>query len=302
MYFCNVHKLPILQVDQAARYAGCDESYEIYKGVWLLDKVNRQDREAFDEQVQDKPAAFDPMKGMKHLHAAGIRRMDHAVILDAGCGLGDLTLGLAQSDQIAESDVYAFDHSLESLQRAAAAGRPRNGNRIHFSTQDASELCFAESSLDLVVGSAFLHHVLDYGGFLSQIQTLLKPGGKAVFSEPFYDSFLWLCVLLKNAIDDLGVKLNSPELGMADFIINFISSMSRHVDDFAYLDTLTDKHFFREATVTVKAAEAGFSSVTFSTVEGPDFYRNWMEHFLDVYHVRHAGVRRLAIRHYSHFR
>ena len=92
MYFCNVHKLPILQVDQAARCAGCDESHEIYKGVWLLDKVNRPDRGAFDKQVQGKPATFDPSKAIKHLHAAGIRRMDQAAILDAGCGLGDLSL------------------------------------------------------------------------------------------------------------------------------------------------------------------------------------------------------------------
>lgn len=100
-------------------------------------------------------------------------------ILDYGCGHGMASVVLARQG----ARVTAFDLSLgyitEARRRAAD-----NGVIVDFLQADAEHLPFPDQSFDAVWGSAILHHLnLDAAG--RELHRLLRPGGVAVFCEPW---------------------------------------------------------------------------------------------------------------------
>jgi SAM-dependent methyltransferase len=99
--------------------------------------------------------------------------------LDYGCGHGMAAVAMAR----AGARVTAFDLSpgyvSEAKARAAA-----NGVAIECLTADGEELPFADASFDAVWGNAILHH-LDLAKAGRELRRVLKPGGVAVFCEPW---------------------------------------------------------------------------------------------------------------------
>jgi SAM-dependent methyltransferase len=79
--------------------------------------------------------------------------------------------------------VTAFDLSggyLSEADRRAAA----NGVSVDFVQADGERLPFADASFDRVWGNAVLHHLdLDVAG--RELFRVLRPGGRAVFCEPW---------------------------------------------------------------------------------------------------------------------
>lgn len=55
--------------------------------------------------------------------------------------------------------------------------------QILFKTEDAMNLSFDDNSFEGVYGSSILHH-LNFDISLTEIQRVLKPGGKMIFAEP----------------------------------------------------------------------------------------------------------------------
>ena len=100
-------------------------------------------------------------------------------ILDYGCGHGMAAVTLAR----AGARVTAFDLSpgyvAEAEQRAAV-----NGVSVEFRVADAEHLPYADASFDAVWGNAILHH-LDLHRAGAELHRVLKPGGVAVFCEPW---------------------------------------------------------------------------------------------------------------------
>jgi SAM-dependent methyltransferase len=297
-YFCRIHGRRLIEVNEEGWCEDCPHTYPVQEGIWMLDTVNRPDQRAFDEQVAANPVPFDSGKAAKLLAAANAKPLRNSRILDVGCGLGDLTHGLAESPMVTDSDIYAFDHSVESLRRAASVTSKRNGNRVHFSAQDAQQLFFADRSFDLVAGSAVLHHFLDYGGFLREAARILKPGATAVFAEPFLDGYFWPTLFLKYAIESCGLDSKSPEFASAT-TIGHMEFTCRNRGNNPALEHLTDKHCFRENDLTAAAHAAGFDLVRFAPFELPEYYKDWMPLFLDIYGVTHPEVRRVAIAQYE---
>ena len=298
-YTCRIHAAPLVESGSLAICPQCPAPYIARDDIWMLDLMNRPDRAAFDEQVLSNPVPLDPEKAKALLDAAGLPSLRGANILDVGCGLGDLTYGLAQSPAIHNSAIYAFDHSVQSLRQAAVNGHPENGNRIFFSAQDAFQLFFPDAFFDLAAGSAVLHHFLDYPGFFHELARVLKPRATAVFSEPFFDGYFWPALFLKNAMEEHGASLDAPEFAGAKIIIGLVDFMSRNRGNTPALEHMTDKHFFRESEILTAADDAGFRSVRFSTVAAPGFYTHWMPHFLDTFTVTDSKVRSSAIGQYD---
>lgn len=101
-------------------------------------------------------------------------------VLELGCGLGGLSLLLAKSG----AELTAFDISAGSIdvarKRAEAAGV---ADRIQFDVCPAEQLPYDDESFDIAFGKAVLHH-LDAATAHPHLYRLLRPGGKAAFSEP----------------------------------------------------------------------------------------------------------------------
>jgi SAM-dependent methyltransferase len=100
-------------------------------------------------------------------------------VLDFGCGHGMAAVVLARHG----ARVTAFDLSpgylAEARHRAAA-----NGVAVVFVRADGERLPFADGSFDRVWGNAILHH-LEPATAARELYRVLKPGGVAVFCEPW---------------------------------------------------------------------------------------------------------------------
>jgi SAM-dependent methyltransferase len=100
-------------------------------------------------------------------------------VLDYGCGHGMASVIMARRGAI----VTGFDLSAGYI---AEAQRRADANEViaEFIQADAEHLPFADRSFDAVWGSAILHH-LDLHRAGAELRRVLRPGGVAVFSEPW---------------------------------------------------------------------------------------------------------------------
>ena len=107
-----------------------------------------------------------------------------ATILELGCGFGSATfplLALCPGARLAATDLSVPMLAALQTQLLQRGGR----ERCVLVQLNAEDLDFAPGSFDLVVGAALLHHLLDPGAMLRALYPLLRPGGAAIFFEPF---------------------------------------------------------------------------------------------------------------------
>ena len=118
---------------------------------------------------------------MKHIgHCAG-----NPAILDIGSGSGNSVfpcLELFPHCRIVATDLSPdlLRILLDHVGRDAGSMR-----RVVPVCMDATRDYYAEGVFDLVLGAAILHHLLDPGAAIAAASRALKPGGHAVFFEPF---------------------------------------------------------------------------------------------------------------------
>ena len=100
-------------------------------------------------------------------------------VLDYGCGHGMAAVVFAR----AGADVTAFDLSPGYVAEAASRAMA-NGVTVRTRVADAEHLPFPDRSFDAVWGNAILHH-LDLPQAAAELRRVLRPGGVAVFCEPW---------------------------------------------------------------------------------------------------------------------
>ena len=118
------------------------------------------------------------------LQAAGIAS-EPATVIDIGSGSGNSVIPLAE--RFPHSAIIATDISpqLLAILREFLRRRPENLERIALVCVDASAAVYRPGVADLVVGAAILHHILDPSRVLASCREALKPGGWAIYFEPF---------------------------------------------------------------------------------------------------------------------
>lgn len=95
-------------------------------------------------------------------------------VLDAGCGPGSITLGLAR--KVAPGRVIGID--IEESQFAKAREQARQeGLDIEFKTANISHLPFGDGYFDAVFSHAVLQHLTEPEAGLAELRRVLKPGG-----------------------------------------------------------------------------------------------------------------------------
>lgn len=101
-------------------------------------------------------------------------------VLEYGCGEGWTTLDLARR----AGHVSGFDISPQAIENAQRSlAKAGLGTRCTLRVLPAEQLDFPDSTFDVAVGFAILHH-LEMERALAELHRVLRPGGIAYFAEP----------------------------------------------------------------------------------------------------------------------
>jgi ubiquinone/menaquinone biosynthesis C-methylase UbiE len=115
--------------------------------------------------------------------AAELLPLQHARILELGCGRAEFTRALA--DRFPASRITAMEVDAIQSAKNLASEAPRN---VAFAEGGADAIPLPDACVDVVLMLKSLHHVpverMDAA--LAEIARVLAPGGLAYFSEPIY--------------------------------------------------------------------------------------------------------------------
>jgi ubiquinone/menaquinone biosynthesis C-methylase UbiE len=186
-------------------------------------------------------------------------RFEHA--LELGAGTGYFSLNLMLEGVIARataSDISAG--MLGSLARNAE----RLGLDVQTVTADAEALPFPDSSFDLVIGHAILHHLPDPARAFAECHRVLRRGGTVVFAGEPSRIGDRLAALPKRA-----ARTTAPLWRRA-------VGAGRHAEGLASsgheLEALVDIRVFTAGELVALAQAAGFDAVA---VRGQELLANW---------------------------
>jgi SAM-dependent methyltransferase len=132
--------------------------------------------------------------------AAAVRGHTSARVLDLGCGGGHVSYHAAP--HVAE--VVACDLTQDMLDAVAATATARGLPNITTCRAPAEKLPFADASFDFVLCRFTVHHWNDMESGLREARRVLKPQGRAVFSDavapahPLLDTHLQVVELLRD--------------------------------------------------------------------------------------------------------
>jgi ubiquinone/menaquinone biosynthesis C-methylase UbiE len=216
-------------------------------------------------------------KAQQYLALCGIdpaRPVTDLCILDAACGSGWVTAGLLRNPMVQGCRFHAYDISPQGLEMLAKfAETEQSTNVVEMSVQDASQMVFEDATFDLVIGSSVLHHFSDVPSFLAKCRKILKPGGAAVFGEPFAVGYGLGVAALMVAQRQLGLQYLGIDAVYKD--ITYGPSTHGHVRKHPdRVENLVDKHLFFQSPFRSMALSAGFSDVSFISPAPREYYRD----------------------------
>jgi ubiquinone/menaquinone biosynthesis C-methylase UbiE len=106
-------------------------------------------------------------------------------LLDAGCGPGSITVGLARA--IAPGEAVGIDARNEVIDAARAHAETSDCTNVRFEVADVCALPFADATFDAAFAHALLQHLPFPLDALKELRRVLKPGGVIGVADADFD-------------------------------------------------------------------------------------------------------------------
>jgi ubiquinone/menaquinone biosynthesis C-methylase UbiE len=110
-------------------------------------------------------------------------------LLDAGCGPGSITVGLARV--VAPGETVGIDGSVETIEAARAHAESSGCGNVRFEAADVCALPFADATFDAAFAHALLQHLPFPLDALKELRRVLKPGGVIGVADADFDGALF---------------------------------------------------------------------------------------------------------------
>jgi len=108
-------------------------------------------------------------------------------VLDAGCGPGSITAGLAEI--VAPGDVVGMDIEPRQLAAAQRLAAERGIGNVRFEQGSVYALPFPDATFDVAVAHFVIEHVSEPLRALRELRRVLRPGGVVAIKDPYYPAF-----------------------------------------------------------------------------------------------------------------
>jgi ubiquinone/menaquinone biosynthesis C-methylase UbiE len=205
--------------------------------VAVTEIYSQQANPAFEAALGARTAARDAAFFTTHLRP-GMR------LLDAGCGPGSITLGLAAA--VAPGEAVGVDLQPAQVEQARALAAACGFAGARFEAADIYRLPYPDGSFDAVFANGVLMHLVDPARALAELRRVLRPGGIAGLRDP-----------------DLGTTIYAPTTPLLERWLSLRALVRQHNggDPFLsrhYRRLLLEAGFFSaEAGASVDSAGSG---------------------------------------------
>jgi SAM-dependent methyltransferase len=143
---------------------------------------SQQANPAFETELAARTASRDAAFFLPRLHP-GMR------VLDAGCGPGSITVGLAEV--VAPGHVFGIDIQPALIALARAQAATRGTANVRFEVANLYRLPCADASFDAVFANGVLMHLREPARALAELRRVLRPGGIAGVRDPDFGTTLY---------------------------------------------------------------------------------------------------------------
>ncbi len=183
----------------------CGERYAAPRGIPDLRVFSDPRTEKVREFYKSAPfPGYPPRDSVSALRARAarsdfVRRLDEsipgdAIVLEMGCGTGQLSLFLATADRT----IVGADLARPSLELAQEASARYGLRDVHFVETDLHAPGLAREAFDVVICSGVLHHTPDPAASFSSVARLVRPGGILVVG--LYNAYARLPLRLRRFV------------------------------------------------------------------------------------------------------
>ena len=162
---------------------GDEEQYEARRH----DQLYASKRPASLHMRPDDWTKFDAIDDPQNAYHASVKALgplEGRRVLDFGCGTGWLSVILAKRG----GHVSGFDISRAAVHQAGERAGANGVTDATFAVASGYALPYRNGTFDVAIGQAILHHLSDKSLHAREQHRVLRPGGRAVFSEPLGNS------------------------------------------------------------------------------------------------------------------
>jgi len=260
----------------------------IYSPTYSKEEIDRfmSDYYASDEGARRQREKFG-LDMVPYYHANILEAVTRAnydlnkpsIILELGCGFGSATIPILRLFPNARLIASELSIPMLSILNEIVLKQDVKKNYVLMQL-NAEELDFIPNSLDMVIGAAILHHLFTPEKVIEQCYKVLKPGGIAIFFEPFEAGFAILSLIYKSILKEnkfrLWNRLNTLQSNYLKTCINMWGQMKNldktnpffvGIDDKwmftrQYFGQLVDKYDFKKCAIyPINKTEKPFSNL-----------------------------------------